>query len=242
MSKEQFDADQFDDQTMQDLQETSGGSQSDPWTEPTQAEMIEAQTAETYYEGAAPSRINRGTIIIMAACVLGIAGVFFFSLKNKPKEITEEDAQNEAKVEQMLTKLVDEKERAKARKMFEDTETMIQTFYDYPGKQQVAIDELQRDPFEPPFEPATPAEDDLAKQREKRRAELEKRLAGLRLQSVIQAPDGARCMVNGEIYAKGQIIQELFEVVDIQEEIVHLSVEDHAFELAMKSAGPTRRR
>ncbi len=206
------------------------GNGLDPWEGANPTDMIEAETAESNYGVGPRGSLQRGTIIIMAACILGVAGIFFFGLKNKPKAASAADNEAEAKVDQVLQRLTDNAELTKAQKIFSDTDSMVQTFYDYPSKQQVALEELQRNPFDLPFE-AKDSQDGLDRLRAKRRGELEKQLDKIKLQSIIQGPAGSKCMIGGMVYGKGDTVAGIFQIQDIQGETVTVTAE--AFEFTM---------
>ena len=129
-----------------------------------------------------------------------------FHLKQKPQKASAQQQEVEAKLDKALTKLVDKKEQDKSRKLFEDTEEMVQAFYEYPTKQQVALKELQRNPFSSMLAKDDEATDvdDAKERREKLRAELTKKVGELQLQSVLQGPRGAQCLINGNVYGEGE--------------------------------------
>ena len=213
--------------------------QSDPgvddnWDGATPTELVAAETAEGSYGGSTQNRfIQKGSIIIMLACLLGVGAIYFFSLRNKPQEATENDKEVEAKVDKVLARLTNEDEKKKSRDLFEHTQEMVERFYAYPAKQQVALGELKRrDPFDLPFA-KTDGEIDPGLLRSQQKKELEKRLAGVKLQSIIQGPQRSKCLLNGEVYDRGDTVLTIFEVKEIGEETVILTANDFDFTLSM---------
>ena len=120
-------------------------------------------------------------IILLITCGLAVSGIYFF--RQKPKEASAEIKANEAKVDAALEKLVNKKQRAKARKIFEDTETMVQAFYDYPAKQQVDAVDLQKNPFSQFHTNSSTGSKELVSRRAQKR-KLNKQLSGMKLKSV----------------------------------------------------------
>ena len=85
---------------------------SSSWEDVTDSEMASAQAAEESYSlEDGKKRLNRGTIIFMASCLLCVGVFYLFHLRQKPKQATANQQEVEAKVNQALSKLVDEKEQ-----------------------------------------------------------------------------------------------------------------------------------
>jgi hypothetical protein len=223
-------------ETRNDSFENENEDQSPSWQDATDSEMASAQVAEESYSlEDGKKRLNRGTIIFMASCLLCVGVFYLFHLRQKPKQATANQQEVEAKVNQALSKLVDEKEQEKSRKMFEDTEEMVQAFYEYPTKQQVALKELQRNPFSLTLtndEQATD-EDDAKKRLEKLRAELTKHVGTLTLQSVLRGPRGSQCLINGEVYSEGEKVNDTFVIKSISNESVVVVAQKIEFVLQM---------
>ena len=189
------------------------------WDDASDSEMAAARSAEESYslEGG-KKRLN-----------------YLFHLKQKPQKASAQQQEDEAKVDKAFSKLLNEKEKEKSRKVFEDTEEMVQAFYEYPTKQQVALKELQRNPFSSMLAKDDKATDvdDAKERREKLKAELSKRAGELQLQSVLQGPRGFQCLINGEVYGEGEKIAGIFVIKSISEGGVVLAAEDMNFTLQM---------
>jgi len=166
--------------------------------------------------------------------MLGVGAVY--TLRHRPTLVSAEQEQVEARLDNALQKLVNKNEQEKAKKVFKDTEEMVQAFYDYPAKQQVAVDELQRDPFSwllAKDEDATDTDDALERQ-EQLRKELTKVVEKMQLQSVLQGARGAQCLIDGEVFAQGDTIAERFRVAKISRESVLLTASELQFTLMMR--------
>lgn len=211
--------------------------QGSSWDDATDSEMASAQTAEESYSvGGGKKRLNRGAIIFIASCVICVGGLYLLHLKQKPKKASAQQQQDEAKLDKALNKLVNTKEKEKSRKLFEDTEEMVQAFYEYPTKQQVALKELHRNPFSSML-----ANDDRAmnigdakERKEKQRSELTKKMKDLQLQSVLQGPRGFLCLINGNSYVEGQTVENTsFVIKSISDGKVVLTSHDMEFSLGI---------
>lgn len=216
------------------FEENSLEAGSQDFNDMTQSDLVEAETAEAAYDvKGKTNNIQRSTMIIMVTCLLGVGGIYLFSTKNKPSDQPTVDTEIEAKVDVALAKLQDHQAKAKSQKLFKDSEDMVKTFYEYPAKQQVKLDELQRDPFAREVKDAGPIveSDDVIQARLRRK--LNEQLVNIKLQSVLQGPSGGRCLINGTVYGLQQIVLDTFTIKDIQDEKVILEAEGLDFELTM---------
>jgi hypothetical protein len=197
-----------------------------PETQPHAAPMDDGEAVDDR------SRLHKATILLLAACVLGIGAMYFIKMKKKPAVPTDQQKTLEMQVDLALQKLSNKDEQAKAKQTFRDSQEMIQLFYGYPGSQQVKLEELQRDPFIRETVKKAVVKDD-SKQLAKLQKELEKKFASLKLQSVIQMSGGSKCLINGQIYGQGQTVGDGFTISTIHEKSVTLTSNDIEFELKM---------
>jgi hypothetical protein len=171
------------------------------------------------------SRMQKATIMLLVACVLGVGAMYLIKMKKKTAAPSEQIKTLETQVDLALQKLTNHDEQVKTKQMFRDSQEMIQLFYGYPASQQVSLKELQRDPFtrQTTSQPVVKASGDEAKQLEKLRRDLDKKFGALKLQSVIQMTDGSKCLINGQIYSLGQVIADVFTITSINEKSVTLT-------------------
>ncbi len=193
----------------------------------------ETEAMDSTYSVSTDSH-NHTAMILLGVCILSMLGVYLFGLRQQPQEATAEEKAIEAQVDTALAKLVNVDRKAQAEKLFKDTENMVQMFYEYPSKQQVAADDLNKNPF---YCFDTKADEKDANDQDKTRAQLEKELrrkaAQLELQSVLQSTGGAKCLINGEIFATGQKVIDTFNLRSINSDSVVLTAGDHEFVLQM---------
>lgn len=174
---------------------------------------------------------NRGMMILMATCVLGMAVVYFLGSRQKAPEPTEQEKTNEAQIDVALAKLVN---NGQVIKLLKDTEMMVKTFYEYPSNKQVALDDLQKNPFSRIADSSLDGgEVDAAIKKSQLETEYSKKIEDLELQSIIQSPQGDHCLVNGEVFALNQKIEGVFSVTSISKDSVILEAQGIEFTLQM---------
>ena len=199
------------------------------------SEMAAAESAEQQYSVANKNNVNRSAVILLMTCLMGVGAIYLFGLRNKPKEATAQEQEVEAKVDQVLAKLGNQQKKNEARKMFQDTDNMVQVFYDYPAKQQVEVAELQRNPFSRMLAKDEGANDvdEALKRREQLRKELSEKSSKFVLQSVLQGNKGAKCLIDGNVYSEGETIDGVFKIKKIQSESVILTAQEMDFVVQM---------
>jgi len=205
------------------------------WGNTLPSDLSMGDITESEFGSKKKTNLNKGTIFLLVTCAVGVGVMYLFGIKQKPKEATAEEKAIEAQVDEALKKLVNKEEQDQAKNLFKDTTEMVQAFYEYPAKQQVAVDELQKNPFCHAAEKKeeTGKVDEKALQREKERLlrEAQTKLGQLKLQSILKGTKGATCLINGEIYKAGQPVGEIFTIKAIEDNKVILVASDTEFAL-----------
>jgi len=211
------------------------GSDFQSWEQASGSELASAEVAEEEYAGPKKNFLNRGALIFVASCLAGVGAIYLLSLRNQPKEVSAEIKTAEAEVDATLKRLMDPAEQAKAKELFKNTDEMVQVFYDYPAKQQVAVNDLQRDPFSRLLAEDKEAndEEEARLRQEKLRKELIKMSEGFELQSVMKGMRSSQCMINGEVYREGDMVVDTFEVKSINNDHVVLLASGMTFVVKM---------
>ena len=201
-------------------EETASDFQS--WEQASGSELASAEAAEEEYAGPKKNFLNRGALIFVASCLAGVGAIYLLKTA-------------EAEVDATLKRLMDPDEQAKSRELFNNTDEMVRVFYDYPTKQQVAVNDLQRDPFSRLLAEDEEAndEEEARQRREKLRKELVKKSEGLELQSVMKGLRSTQCMISGEVYREGDKVQDTFEVKAINNDHVVLLASGMTFIVKM---------
>jgi len=195
--------------------------------------LPQAQPEDQFFLPTGKSR-NHTAMILLGTCMISMLAVYLFGLSQKPSEASAQEQAAEQQVTTALAKLVHETENANARNLFNDTDEMVQAFYEYPSSQQVALNELRKNPFSRFSERGSnDAGDDEAKPRIVREKELNRKLLQLELQSILHGTAGARCLINGEIFSNGQQVLDSFRIKDINVDTVILAADDLEFVLQM---------
>jgi len=130
-------------------------------------------------------------------------------------------------------KFMDKKEQNKVQQMFQNTGDLVQTFYEYPSNQQVALEELQKNPFSLVENEGEDDQETSKLAKIKLEKELQKKAQAMELQSVVHGPNGFKCLINGEIFGTGQQIEDTFSVKSIDTESVVLTASGMEFILQM---------
>jgi len=215
----------------------TGQDQAEPtqtWSGASDSELASAEAAESEYQGSPKSALNRNTITLFLACLFGLG--LTFGLRQKPQKASAQTQALEAKVDMALAKFVDPQQKEKTKKLFENTEKMVHAFYDYPAKQQVAADELQRNPFSRLMARDEDARNvnDAQQRRQELRLALTEKVGHLSLQSVLRGPNSSKCLINGQVYGQGDTIDTAFTVKSIRDKEVVLLAEGMTFKLLMQ--------
>jgi hypothetical protein len=200
------------------------------WNEPTENDMLEAQAAEQAYSLGENKSSNRNTMLLLGICLSGIVVVYLLGMRQNIAEPTAEQKAAEAQIDAVLGKLV---QKDPALGLLNDTENMVKTFYEYPSNQQVALQDLKKNPFSRLAEAKATAQAPETKTRAQIEKELEVKLADLELQSVVQSSHGAKCLINGEVYGKGQVVADIFRISNINVNSVVVVAEEFEFVLRM---------
>lgn len=217
----------------ENLDATDAGRQA--WDSPTDSELAAAEAAEAGY-ATQDNKFNRTAIIFAASCVIGLGGIYLFSLKQKPPAANADVQKAEERLDQALARMGNENEKKSTQLFFQNAQELARTFSDYPTKQQVSLQELQRNPFSRLLASDEEADtvDEALKRREELRAELNKTLTEYSLQSVLQGPRGTTCLINGEVYHVEDTLAGVFAVKNIQPNLVSLTASEMEFTLTMQ--------
>ena len=207
-----------------------GMNVSSSWNEPTETDMLEAQAAEQAYSLGGSKSSNRNTMVLLGICLSGIVVVYLLGARQSIAEPTEQQKAAEAQIDAVLGKLV---QKGSAKGLLNSTENMVKTFYEYPSNQQVSLQDLKKNPFSRVGRAKVGAEVPTIKTRAEIERELKGKLADLELQSVVKGSRGAKCLINGEVYGKGQVVAETFRISNINVNSVVVVAGEFEFVLRM---------
>jgi len=177
------------------------------------------------------SNPNRAGIILVGICVVAVAAVYLFGTKQRPQEASSEQLAAAAQIDIALTRLVGASKKGKGANPLKNTEQMVQAFYEYPGKKQVLLDDLKKNPFS--MLASGGAKVDEKQNQEKLEMDLKNKISKMKLQSVVTMTSGNKCLIDGEIYGQGQLIDDCYKIESINVDTVELSSKDFKFVLEM---------
>ena len=152
--------------------------------------------------------MSLGNLMLVGLFAAGIACVYALSLQQGPASASEQERQNELRVETALNMIKNQTFAGQSRKAQE----IVDTFYQEARLRQVPIGELTGNPFvyQPPHPLAAPAETPKAPKKDPRLVALEQAqeaVKDLELQSVLKGEHGSTAMISGNLLTKGQVIR-----------------------------------
>ena len=167
---------------------------------------------------------SRNTYLLLGVCLLAIVGVWFagFHQKSAEQESKDDPAQ---KLDLVLAKLV-------GIKNTNDSQELVEAFYELPGGKQVKLEELNKNPFMLEQKTQESVESPVVKQVERQKV-LTAEIESLKLGTIMKRPGADLCLINGLIYKVGDKVTESFEVKEIKVDTVILEAEDWKCELGM---------
>lgn len=173
---------------------------------------------------------NRHTAILAVACLVTFAVIGLFALRHRPeKNQVRQEAQ--AKLDLILTKIGADKSPEKMADEVAVTDMLIKAFYEYPTDRQVALSELRTNPFMMTGFGRVASNSSSPDNRAVRVKEIKKLHAQLQLTSVVQGKADAQCMINGEVFRRGDWVAETFLVEEINRDHVVLLAQQSKFVL-----------
>ena len=177
------------------------------------------------------SNPNHASMILLGICVAAMVAVYLFGAKQRPREASPEQLAAEVQIDIALAKLVGASGKGKDANPLKNTEQMVQAFYEYPGRQQVLLDDLKKNPFSMLALAAARVDD--KQDQEELETELKNKMSKMKLQSVVTMVSGNKCLIDGEVYSQGQVINDCYKIESINVDNVVLSSNDFKFVLEM---------
>ena len=194
------------------------------------------------------SILNQSTLLILL--MLGVAAILIYTMRLSQGEIrsAESTIEAEAKIDQALARLTksralpqdDPLRHGNLDELFRDTDLIISMFSSDLTSHQVPIEYLQRNPFiltlaltDPTadMQPVALQNDGKRKKLQQRMEELNKELAGLKLQTVILGNVNV-AVINDDLFQETHTVGS-FTVTKISKMSVQLEADDKTFTLTM---------
>lgn len=169
--------------------------------------------------------VHRNTMILFGVCVLAVAAIYLFGLRTQPGDPSAQEQELQDQLELALAKLA---VRSQNDANPDSADDMVQLFYDYPGHQQLTLEELVRNPFIRFAEaPNEPVEDTGPSYQQ-----CQQRLAQHQLQSVMHSDKGSSCLIDNEVYTPGQQL-DIFTIQSINQDSVVFAAHNYQFMMGL---------
>jgi len=206
-----------------------------------------AAARETSYEAPRKSSVNAATLALVGVFLASLAMIYVLGLQNRPRSASAQVStlQTDSAIAELLNKAG---KSGEIKSVFQNTDQLVQMFYNYPGHSAAEWTQLPGNPFEvqgkaPPTTCAgmlppqsTGASLALLAEQERTR-KLADSFAQLKLQSVMVSKSMSAAMINGKLVSVGGKVGE-FTVNEITAEHVILTAGDNKFELKQQRTNP----
>ena len=221
-----FETDNTSDPLVDNTPEGLGPGQS-----PLQPKPSPDDFAEGFADAQAKTTQRNALILLCIGCT-ALAAVFFLGLRHRPQGDSAEKQALDTQLDLALAKVLIT-QSPQAADATSATDMLIQAFYEYPTNRQVALTELQRDPFRPTASLIPPVATLEALMPRDQALNLAQRVQQLHLQSILISQQDARCMINGEVFQEGQHIDDHLQIKSIRSDNVLLVAEHSEFQLQL---------
>ena len=174
-------------------------------------------------------KVRQSTIMLVALFVIGAIGVGFMVKKITPASANAEPSQDQVQLETALAQLDSMK-----TEMDSQMNSVAGRFYQFNNVDQVAVDELKKNPFK--RETDYTADSGIAgksQQLEQVRQEAQVVAMGLELWSITATPKGMCCMIDDKVLYQGDTYKDM-AVTSIAEKTVTLDYKGVPIELKME--------
>lgn len=188
-------------------------------------------------------KINAATMVLIGIFTAGLAGIYLVGMQNKPRGVSAEQINREARVDSAIAELLAQKggsPGASISSLYKDSEKLVAMFYNYPGG-DAGSGNLDSNPFalstvrENSAEPIVRAVVGNAAEQERLRHVAEN-FATLHLDSVVLSANMKAAMINRKLVTVGAKVGE-FTVLTIENQRVILGFENSKFELKLQRKG-----
>lgn len=173
-------------------------------------------------------KIRQSTMILVTLFAIGALGIWFMVKKATPATASAEPSQDQEQLEAALAQL-----KVMQSEMDTEMDSVTGRFYRFNNVEQVAVDELKKNPFkrELDYNPAS-GSGDQSQQAEQIRQEAQVIGMGLELWSITATPKGMCCMIDDKVLYQGDTYRDMI-VKTIADKTVKLEYKGTPIELKM---------
>lgn len=194
--------------------------------EETQAETNDPQTYMTV--SGQGKKVRQSTIALGILFVVAGAAVWFMAQKSTPASVDAAPSQDQAQLEAALAQLDSMQDE-----MDSQMDSVAGRFSQFNSVEQVAVDELKKNPFKRELDYTVDGGDaKLDQQQEMARQEAQVLAMGLQLWSITATPKGVCCMIDDKVLYVGDSYKNM-TVTAIEDKVVKLEYKGFPVELKM---------
>ena len=173
-------------------------------------------------------KIQQGTMVLIVLFAVGALGIWFMVKKSVPAAANAQPSQDQAQLEAALAQL-----KAMQSEMGAQVDSVTGRFYRFNNVDQVAVDELKKNPFtrEMDYTPSA-GETNPSQKFEQIRQEAQVITMGMELWSITATPKGMCCMIDDKVLYQGDTYKDM-TVRSIADKKVTLDYKGIPIELKM---------
>lgn len=191
------------------------------------ASQSDGQTKEYVTVAGQGQKLRQNTIMLVALFAIGALGVWFMVKKTTPATASAQPSQDQVQLETALAQL-----STMQSEMDSQMDSVSGRFYQFNNVDQVAVDELKKNPFKREMD-YTPAGDTVhPQQTEQIRQEARVVAMGLELWSITATPKGMCCMIDDKVLYQGDRYKDM-TVTSIEGKTVTLNYKGIPVQLKM---------
>ena len=172
-------------------------------------------------------KVKQSTIVLAVLFGIGGLGLWFMVQKTTPAkadaQTTEDSSQLDAAIAQLKTM---------QSEMDSQMNSVAGRFYQFSNVEQVAVDELKKNPFKLELDYSATGQSDKNPKQEQLQQEAQIRSMGLELWSITATPKGMCCMIDDKVLYQGDTYREM-NVTSINDNTVMLTYQGIPIELKL---------
>ena len=187
-----------------------------------------ATTAQDYMTVSGHGqKLKQSTIALAVLFGIGVLGIFLMVKKTTPTSANAQTAQDSSQLDQALAQL-----KTMQSEMDTQMNSVAGRFYQFTNVEQVAVDELKKNPFQLELDYTTTGNSNPSQKREQIQQEAQVLSMGLELWSITATPKGMCCMIDDKVLYEGDTYKDM-TVKTITPEIVTLTYKDVDIQLKL---------
>jgi len=172
-------------------------------------------------------KLKQSTIVLVVLFSIGALGIWFMVKKTTPVAADAKTAEDSTQLDQALAQL-----KTMQSEMDTQMNSVAGRFYQFSNVEQVAVDELKKNPFKLELDYSSEGNSDSNRKFEQLQQEAQVLTMGLELWSITATPKGMCCMIDDKVLYVGDTYRDM-TVTAIDEKTVTLTYKDVPIELKL---------